>query len=385
MSTLTIFSRKGTFRMMKKVTLFLLALLCSAALGDVITMQDGRTVENAAVLKIGTEEIEYRIGDRPTLYSVKKSDVAKITYGDGTEDLFDLPAKSDPATAGAAPDTPAAVKGPVMASVYVTGVNSMIGGTLSKAINTTLMKTGIYEGMESIDKHVSGTASDAQLINAGKQAGVGYVFAVNVAGQISVRIIDVGMSAVMAQVSLDGQITAVNATGIAKKIVDFILKEGPQPDPEIMALSETKTARGGGSDGYFTMTWLPVASPVYWAAGSLQAGWVWGKGKFFGFELVGGSIKDYLWEGQNDVAGLNLNLGNVYELPNEFKLVYGLSAGFWASASAMDAYGVNIYILAPFLRFRYQFVELSNKLLIGNGVSYQLGIGLHFEGTKRFR
>jgi len=134
---------------------------------------------------------------------------------------------------------PTPLREPPRASVYVTGVSSVIGNTLSKAINTALMKTGIYAGMERIDEFVSGTPNDAQLISAGTQAGVSYIFAVNVSGQISVRIIDVKMAAVMAQISLDGQITAVNAAGIAKKIVDFILKSGPQLDAAVLASNQT--------------------------------------------------------------------------------------------------------------------------------------------------
>jgi hypothetical protein len=137
---------------------------------------------------------------------------------------------------------------PSKASVYVTGLPGPVGSTLSRAINNALMRTGIYAGMESIDGFVSGAADDAQLISAGMQAGVNFIFVINVSGQIAVRIIDVRAAAVMAQISMSGQITAVNAAVIAKRIVDFILKSGPQPDPAAQ-VAQASGAGGGRGRG----------------------------------------------------------------------------------------------------------------------------------------
>lgn len=69
------------------------AVLASQALADNITMNDGQTVENATVLKVGVREIEYKVGKRKVLYTVRKADVAKIAYKDGSVDLFPLKEK----------------------------------------------------------------------------------------------------------------------------------------------------------------------------------------------------------------------------------------------------------------------------------------------------
>jgi len=66
------------------------AVFASQAFADQITMNDGQTVEKATVLKVGVREIEYTVGKRKVLYAVRKSDVAKITYKDGTTDVFPL-------------------------------------------------------------------------------------------------------------------------------------------------------------------------------------------------------------------------------------------------------------------------------------------------------
>ena len=270
--------------MMKKLTLLLIMLFCSTALADVIVMQDGRIIENAKILKIGIEEIEYKVGERAVLYSARKSDVAKITYDDGGEDVFSVPATPVPdasfsaesadtegtdlldtvqapvATIPAVDPEPTPLSTPepeivahepksFKVSVYVTGVNAMIGGALSKAINTALVKSGVYPGIESIDQYISSAVNDNSISQAAKQADVGYVFVVNAgATPITVRIIDAETATVMAQVSIDGKVSAVNAAGIAKKIVDFILGSGPKPPPEAQISAGMEQARSEGRE-----------------------------------------------------------------------------------------------------------------------------------------
>jgi len=138
---------------------------------------------------------------------------------------------AEPITQEAAPvAAPQKPKGPIKAAVYVTGISAMVAKPLNSAISSALMKSKIYAGIESID--VSGAPNTPALVTAGNNAGVSYVFAINVSGTISVTIIDVDLAAELAKISIDGQITAINAGAIAKKIVDFILKSGPQPDPD---------------------------------------------------------------------------------------------------------------------------------------------------------
>jgi ligand-binding sensor domain-containing protein len=131
--------------------------------------------------------------------------------------------------------TPTRPAGPAKAAVYVTGLPAIVSKPLNSAVSSALVKSKIYAGIEPVDQFVSGTANNQSLINAGLQAGVSYIFAIEAGGQISVRIIDVNMAAELAKISIDGKITALNAAAVAKKIVDFILQSGPKPDQTAQA------------------------------------------------------------------------------------------------------------------------------------------------------
>jgi hypothetical protein len=140
---------------------------------------------------------------------------------------------------------PAPPIGPAKAAVYVTGLPALVSKPFNSAIGSALIKSKLYAGIESIDNFVTGAANNQSLIGAGMQAGVSYVIAIEVSGQISVRIIDVNMAAELAKVSLDGKITALNAAAIAKKVVDFILKSGPKPDNAAQAQYPVSQGRTG--------------------------------------------------------------------------------------------------------------------------------------------
>ena len=133
--------------------------------------------------------------------------------------------------------SPPLPRGPIKAAVYVTGIPPMVAKPFNSAISEALIKSRIYAGIESID--VSGAPSVPALAAAGRNAGVSYIFAINVAGQISVAIIDVAGTMELAKITIDGKITAVSAAVIAKKIVDFILTSGPKPDPDMQVVEET--------------------------------------------------------------------------------------------------------------------------------------------------
>ena len=144
-----------------------------------------------------------------------------------------VPARPPVAVAPPAP-TPAAPQTawPPKAAVYITGLNPLLGNALSKAVSSALMKANIYKGIESIDQHITGAPNDGQIIQAGKKAGVHFVFVVNVSGQINVRILDVDLATEMAKVSLDGKMSSpIDAGRVAVSIVNFILKSGPKPPP----------------------------------------------------------------------------------------------------------------------------------------------------------
>ena len=306
---------------------------------------------------------------------------------------------------------------PPKAAVYVTGLNPpMLSNALSKAVTSALMKANIYEGIERIDQHITGAPNDVQIIQAGKKAGVHFVFVVNVSGQINVRIIDVDLATEMAKVSLDGKINSpIDAGRVAVSIVNFILKSSPKPPPgytppaasatsqkmseEYKSLHEQRAP--SGADIYFAAKLTPLVLPnrgpklntlIY----NLELGAVWKEGTSLGVE-IGWSYYDHHHEGM-----VGLNLGNVYELSPQLKLVYGSFFGFCAlqyfernyydddyyyyyynSEYYYDDY--YFYYLGPYIGLRLNNFEFTNRFLIGSGVGYMVTFGFHFGGSKRFR
>jgi len=123
--------------------------------------------------------------------------------------------------------------GPVKAAVHVTGIASMQGIAMLLQVSEALIKSRVYAEIKYID--VSVPPSVPALADAGRNAGVSYIFAINLTGQISVAIIDVAGSMELAKTTIDGKITGLSAANTVKKIVDFILTSGPKPDPETQA------------------------------------------------------------------------------------------------------------------------------------------------------
>jgi hypothetical protein len=160
------------------------------------------------------------------------------------------PVAAAPALALAPAPPPPKRRGPMKAAVYVTGIPDLVAKPFNSAISAALIKTKVYAGIEKID--VSGPPSPQALIAAGSNAGVSYIFVINVQGAISVAILDVAEGNELAKISIDGKITAINAALIAKKIVDFILKSGPKPDPAEQAemdAAPVASAYGAGATG----------------------------------------------------------------------------------------------------------------------------------------
>jgi len=159
---------------------------------------------------------------------------------------------------------------------------------------------------------------------------------------------------------------------------------------------------GRGYDSYFAVRWMPVvvAEAVRWSmlgtemqmqpdlfrpfSFNLETGLVWGKGTFLGIDVGGGGYDNH---SRNDMGVLGLNFGSAYEMSSELKFVYGVYGGVWYDF--YERYGsgntTRYYYFGPFARLRWNYLELYNRLLIGNGVCYQAGIGLYFEGSKRHR
>jgi len=70
------------------VVFWILFILCGFAFADNIYLKNGDKVLNASVSEVTPTEIKYKVGSRATVYTVLKSDIRRIVYDDGTEDVF---------------------------------------------------------------------------------------------------------------------------------------------------------------------------------------------------------------------------------------------------------------------------------------------------------
>jgi len=287
-----------------------------------------------------------------------------------------------------APQVVAESKWPPKGAVCITGLNAALSSALSRSVISSLMKANVYKGVERIDQHITDTPTDGQIIQAGKREGVDFVFVINVSGQINVRILDVDLATELANISLDGKLnTPLDAGKVAASIVNFILKEGPQPpsapfdaaSQKMSKKTETENEQRAprGADIYFAAKWMPLVLPaadIFVASFNLELGAVWGKGTSLG--LVFGYGGNYYYD---EVGMLGLNLGNVYELSPQWKLAYGSFFGF----CLMNGY---FCPLGPYVGLRLNnHFEFTNRFLIGSGVGYMATFGFHFGGSKRFR
>ncbi|HEX8041556.1 MAG TPA: hypothetical protein VF490_20550 [Chryseosolibacter sp.] len=77
---------------MKKTTITLVTCFCCIGVcfsQDVITTTNGEDIQ-AKILKVGTDEIEYKKSDNPDgpVFTMSKSEVRSIVYENGTQDVF---------------------------------------------------------------------------------------------------------------------------------------------------------------------------------------------------------------------------------------------------------------------------------------------------------
>jgi len=113
---------------MKKIiatfTAVLVLTFCSGQ--DVITKKSGEDVE-ARILKVGTEEVEYKKFDNldGPLFTMLKSDILLIRYENGTKDIFDEEKSEGPRFSN-----DLFLKGQADASIYYKGYQPAGTGTL---------------------------------------------------------------------------------------------------------------------------------------------------------------------------------------------------------------------------------------------------------------
>jgi len=146
-------------------------------------------------------------------------------------------------------------------------------------------------------------------------------------------------------------------------------------------------------DYYFTPKWqIPFTEGSSVQNLDLEGGWVWGNESFFGLELNFST-------GDDDMVGVGLNFGKAFDI-SSFQAVAGTSAGVWLFfQEEEDCYSSNhsvvcdrtyvgdLYLLAPFVRARWNSVELMYRLFlpIADHVRQQFMVGYNFATSKRER
>ncbi|MCL2208463.1 MAG: hypothetical protein FWB90_10305 [Fibromonadales bacterium] len=55
---------------------------------DVVYLRNGQEVKDAVVIRIGVDEVEYKVGTRAAVYAVKKTDISAILHSDGAKEFF---------------------------------------------------------------------------------------------------------------------------------------------------------------------------------------------------------------------------------------------------------------------------------------------------------
>jgi len=150
---------------------------------------------------------------------------------------------------------------------------------------------------------------------------------------------------------------------------------------------------------------FPLQTPASWGGADLEGGFIWGKGWFFGIDISVSVSVDSIGFNDDILVGLGFVLGNAYDFGNRLQLVYGGAVGLWMRSDHIIGDGGQ-YInnnhsnfLAPFVKLRWMFIELTYRGLLGiewsddeingsvnKGFGYnqhQVMIGFHFATSKR--
>jgi len=331
-------------------------------------------------------------------------------------------------------------------AVYVTGE---IGDNEKKMLGTrmlsTLVNSGRYRGIERSNaflaevekehiKQRSGDIDDSQISELGKQFGVKFVCIADItpgfgAYQVSARIIDVETAVVIfigeafspLQTSNDLVLVSDNvvenmfsgktSTAQQQQPTVVVIQQEVQPAPQTEEPKAPKVRKPSKYDWYFAPKYaLPIGGMSPWGAINLESGLVWGKGTFIGIGIDGGTghVESGGYSRGGILAGGSFNFGYIYNLPVEnLQLVYGGSVGLWLgykyyNDDIHEGASENTNLLAPFIKLRWKFVELSYRVLIGGewynddlhydksdsrgfrfAYFHQIMLGVHFSTSKR--
>jgi hypothetical protein len=168
-------------------------------------------------------------------------------------------------------------------------------------------------------------------------------------------------------------------------------------------------------DGYFTARYMIPGITIGAGASSfdIEAGWIWGKGTFFGIELGAGFHENS--RGYGSTTGIGFNWGGTYNLPmGNSQIAYGMFTGFWSAGkvkydednwhtddiwyttTSQEVYK-NGY-LGPLIKLRWNKFELLYRGILSNkyqrvddeyykgwGVINQFMIGLHLDSSRKRR
>jgi hypothetical protein len=176
---------------------------------------------------------------------------------------------------------------------------------------------------------------------------------------------------------------------------------------------------------------MPLGGMPQWGHIYVESGRIWRNGAFCGtdFDFGIGYSNDKKGERLRSLVGYGFDAGFVNDLlvEEDLKLVFGGAVGFWLTSDVVDFSGsyydgegrINFNFLAPFVKLRWKFLELSYRGLLGVGVkekykeryyeyydeyydryysdyeyeneidskfgwnNHQLALGVYFEGSKR--
>jgi hypothetical protein len=312
-------------------------------------------------------------------------------------------------------------------AVYVTGdVPNNEKEALGTRILASLVNSGRYIAIERSNsflaeiekehtKQRSGDIDDSQISALGKQFGVKFVCIAAITPafgdfQISARIIDVETAVVVFIGESSGQLNSMDdLSRVSDNVVENMFsgktskaqKQTVKTEQAAVSRTQLDAPKGRKLDYYFagrySMTFGKIPIPVVI---NLESGLVWGNGTFFGLDIVGGGGDGLL------MVGAGFDLGGVYNLPIEnLQFVYGGSAGFW-QVDYKDLRTNDVSCLAPFIKLRWRFVELSYRGLLGVYIiskdddnddyyesyyvdrfswNHQVMLGVHFTTSKRVR
>jgi len=196
-------------------------------------------------------------------------------------------------------------------------------------------------------------------------------------------------------------LAAVFAVGMAQTA----FSREAQPDAAVKALGIdiamfAEKESGGDSSSfsyssYFAASYqLTLGTLSSWGGVNVGIGSVLENGMFFENSIDFG--KYYYRDNPLTLFGCGLSLGKVHDLGNKMQIAYGGSGGYWWVLADEESRNSRFYYLAPFVRWRVSFFELTYKWLFGSYDehkeknwfdcnSHQLMLGVKFGSSKRVK